>query len=52
MLTAGMMFASVLLLGLLAQVIINLVASRDEEVGQGFLDAMQARAAGEEDGVG
>jgi len=52
MLTTGMMFASILLQSLLAQVIVNLVASRDEQVGQGFLDAMQARATGEEDVVG
>lgn len=52
MLTTGMVFTSILLQSLFAQVIVNLVASRDEQVGQGFLDAMQARAAGEEDVVG
>lgn len=52
MLAAGMMFTGILLLSLLVQVIVNLVAGRDEQVGQGFLDAMQARAAGEEDGMG
>jgi hypothetical protein len=34
------------------QVVGHLVASRDEQVEVGFLDGVQARAAGEEDTVG
>jgi hypothetical protein len=34
------------------QVIGHLGASRDEQVEEGFLDGVQARAAGEEDAVG
>jgi hypothetical protein len=46
------MFASSLFVSQTLQVIGHLVASRDEQVEEGFLDGVQARAASEEDAVG
>jgi hypothetical protein len=52
MLIGTMMFMLRLSFGHFLQVIGHLSASRDEQVGQGFLDRVEAWAAGEEDAVG
>ena len=52
MLIRTMMFVFGLSLSHFLQIIGHLSASRDEQVGQGFLNRVQARAAGEEDAVG